>query len=205
MALCGFASLRPIRTKSGALRRAVGAREPIDAFGNQPFREDGAMRFWLLDAIRSYEPGVELTATKNVALSEEYLADHFPEFPVLPGVFMLEASTQAAAWLLRLSEDFAHSIVCLKEAKNIKYADFVPPGQTLSVTVSLVKQADRLATFKVEGQMGDRPTLSGRLVIERYNLAESDPAQRSTDEDLKNYFRQVAQLLLPRELALPVR
>jgi len=163
------------------------------------------MRFWLLDAIRSYEPGIELTATKNVALSEEYLADHFPEFPVLPGVFMLEASTQAAAWLLRLSEDFAHSIVCLKEAKNIKYADFVPPGQTLSVTVSLVKQADRLATFKVEGQMGDRPTLSGRLVIERYNLAESDPAQRSTDEDLKNYFRQVAQLLLPRELALPVR
>jgi hypothetical protein len=53
--------------------------------------------------------------------------------------------------------------------------------------------------------MGDRPTLSGRLVIERYNLAESDPAQRSTDEDLKNYFRQVAKLLLPRELALPVR
>ncbi|MEX2092822.1 MAG: beta-hydroxyacyl-ACP dehydratase [Pirellulales bacterium] len=163
------------------------------------------MRFWLLDAIRSYEPGVELTATKNVALTEEYLADHFPEFPVLPGVFMLEASTQAAAWLLRLSEDFAHSIICLKEAKNIKYVDFVPPGQTLTVTVSVVKQDERLATFTVEGQMGDRPTLSGRLVIERYNLAESDPAERTTDEELKNYFRRIAKLLLPRELALPIR
>ena len=163
------------------------------------------MRFWLLDAIRSFEPGVQLTATKNVALSEEYLADHFPEFPVLPGVFMLEAATQAAAWLLRLSEDFAHSIVCLKEVKNVKYADFVPPGETLTVTVSVVQQDERLATFKVEGQMGDRSTLSGRLVMERYNLAESDPAQRSTDEELKNYFRRVAQLLLPRELALPVR
>ena len=78
----------------------------------------------------------QLTAIKNVTLTEEYLADHFPEFPVLPGVFMLEAATQAAAWLLRLSENFAHSIISLKEAKNIKYADFVPPGQTLTVTVS---------------------------------------------------------------------
>ena len=43
------------------------------------------MRFWLLDAIRSYEPEVQLTAVKNVTLTEEYLADHFPEFPVLPG------------------------------------------------------------------------------------------------------------------------
>jgi len=163
------------------------------------------MRFWLLDAIRTYEPGIELTATKNVTLTEEYLADHFPEFPVLPGVFMLEASTQAAGWLLRLSEDFAHSIICLKEAKNVKYIDFVPPGQTLSVAVRVVTQDQRLSTFKVEAQMGDRPTLSGRLVIERYNLAESNPAQRSTDEMLKNYFRKAAKLLLPRELALPVR
>jgi 3-hydroxyacyl-[acyl-carrier-protein] dehydratase len=159
------------------------------------------MRFWLLDAIRSFEPGVQLTATKNVALTEEYLADHFPEFPVLPGVFMLEASTQSAAWLLRLTEDYAHSIIYLKEAKNIKYADFVPPGNTLTVTVSVIKQDERLTTFKVEGHMGDRPTLSGRLVIERYNLAERDPALASTDQDLKNYFRKVAKLLLPRELA----
>lgn len=161
------------------------------------------MRFWLLDAIRSFEPGVQLSATKNVALTEEYLADHFPEFPVLPGVFMLEAATQASAWLLRLSEDFAHSIICLKEAKNIKYADFVPPGQTLTVTVSVVKQDERLATFKVEGQMGERQTLSGRLVIERFNLAETDSAHQITDENLKNYFRKVAQLLLPREQATP--
>jgi 3-hydroxyacyl-[acyl-carrier-protein] dehydratase len=161
------------------------------------------MRFWLLDAIHSYESGVQLTATKNVALTEEYLADHFPEFPVLPGVFMLEAATQAAAWLLRLSEDFAHSIICLKEAKNIKYADFVAPGKTLTVTVNLVKQDERLATFKVAGRMGERTTLSGRLVIERYSLAETDPAHQKTDEDLKTYFRKVARLLLPREQNMP--
>src|SRR5918995_7083537 len=108
------------------------------------------MRFWLLDTIRSYEPGERLTAAKNVALTEEYLADHFPEFPVLPGVFMLEAATQAGAWLLRLSENFSHSIISLREARNIKYADFVQPGQTLEITMSMMKKDDRLATLKME-------------------------------------------------------
>jgi len=160
------------------------------------------MRFWLIDTIRTYEPGVRLTAVKNVALTEEYLADHFPEFPVLPGVFMLEAATQAGAWLLRLSEDYAHSIICLKEAKNIKYADFVPPGHTLEVTVSIVKQDERLATMKVAGRVGDRQTLSGRLVLERYNLADRDPQQRAVDQQLKQYFRRVEQVLLPSRPAM---
>jgi 3-hydroxyacyl-[acyl-carrier-protein] dehydratase len=155
------------------------------------------MRFWLIDTIQSFEPGVRLTAVKNVTMTEEYLADHFPEFPVLPGVFMLEASTQAAAWLLRLSEDYAHSIICLKEAKNVKYADFVPPGQTLSVDVSIVKKDDRLATLKVEGRVGERSTLSGRIVLERYNLADRNAEQRPLDQQLKQYFRRVANVLLP--------
>jgi 3-hydroxyacyl-[acyl-carrier-protein] dehydratase len=162
------------------------------------------MRFWLIDSIRSYEPGVRLTATKNVALTEEYLADHFPEFPVLPGVFMLEASTQAGAWLVRLSEDFAHSIICLKEARNVKYADFVPPGQTLTVTVSILKQDERQTTLKVEGQLGDRAALSGRVVLERYNLADRDPEKRAIDEQLKQYFRRAMKVLLPAEAAATV-
>jgi 3-hydroxyacyl-[acyl-carrier-protein] dehydratase len=158
------------------------------------------MRFWLLDTIRSYEPNVTLSAAKSVALSEEYLADHFPEFPVLPGVFMLEAATQAGAWLLRLSEDFSHSIISLKEVRNIKYADFVQPGQTLELTVSMLKKDERLATMKVEGQSDDRPTLSGRIVLERYNLADSDPNRHDIDDQLKRHFRRMQKLLLPARL-----
>jgi 3-hydroxyacyl-[acyl-carrier-protein] dehydratase len=159
------------------------------------------MRFWLLDTIRSYEPNVALSAAKNVALSEEYMADHFPEFPVLPGVFMLEAATQAGAWLLRLSEDFAHSIISLKEARNVKYADFVQPGQTLDITVTILKKDDRLATMKMEGQMNGHLALSGRIVLERYNLADRDPEHREIDEQLKRHFRRLQKLVLPHRLA----
>lgn len=153
------------------------------------------MRFWLLDSIRSYEPDVSLTAIKNVALSEEYLGDHFPEFPVLPGVFMLEAATQAGAWLLRLSENFTHSIISLKEARNIKYADFVQPGQTLEMNVSMIKKDDRLATLKMEGYVQGRQALSGRIVLERYNLADTDPERRPIDEHLIKHWRRIETIL----------
>jgi 3-hydroxyacyl-[acyl-carrier-protein] dehydratase len=155
------------------------------------------MRFWLLDSICNYEPNVSLTAIKNVALSEEYLADHFPEFPVLPGVFMLEAATQAGAWLLRLSENFAHSIILLREARNVKYAGFVQPGQTLEVTVSIIKMDDRQVTLKMDGQTQAGPTLTGRLVLERYNLADRHPHRREIDEQLKRHFRRVLKIMLP--------
>ncbi len=154
------------------------------------------MRFWLLDAIETFEPYKQLTATKNVAFSEEYLQDHFPEFPVLPGVFMLEAATQAAAWLLRMSEDFKHSIITLKEAKNIKYADFVAPGNKLQVNVELVKHDERFATLKIAGGVGERPSLSGKITVERYNLADADPLQAEMDARVLKYLRKAQQAIL---------
>ena len=56
---------------------------------------------------------------KNVTANEPHFQGHFPENPVMPGVLMLEALTQAGAWLVRVSEDFIHSIVVLKQANNV--------------------------------------------------------------------------------------
>src|SRR6478736_7662851 len=107
-----------------------------------------SMRFVLIDRIIDLKPGQSLVAIKNLSLSEEYLADHFPGFPVMPGVLMLEALTQAGAWLIRDMEDFAHSVVLLKQAKTIKYGSFVEPGRQLSLRVNLISHDDRNATFK---------------------------------------------------------
>ena len=109
------------------------------------------MRFTLVDRILELQAGQEITAVKNLSLAEEYLADHFPLFPVLPGVLMLEAMTQAGAWLVRHDEKFAHSMVILKEARNIKYADFVEPGFQLVVNAKQIKQDATTTTFKAVG------------------------------------------------------
>jgi len=153
------------------------------------------MRFWLLDRICSFESDTELTAVKNVSLAEEYLADHFPEFPVLPGVFMLEAATQASAWLIRLSEDFKHSIVVLHEARAVKYADFVTPGNTLHVRVKQTKSDERYVHLRFEGKVEDRVSVSGRLVLERYNLATEDPEQAGLDARMIACQRSTAAML----------
>src|SRR5437763_6554502 len=105
------------------------------------------MRFNLLDRIVEVRPGKALRAVKNLTLGEEYLADHFPTFPVMPGVLMLQTLVEAGAWLLRASEDFAHSVVVLRDARNIKYGSFMEPGRRMTVTVELTERTATAATF----------------------------------------------------------
>src|SRR5215213_7590966 len=115
-----------------------------------------AMRFHLIDRIVEVNAGRSLRAFKNLTLGEEYLADHFPTFPVMPGVLMLQALVEASAWLLRLTEDFRHSVIVLREAKNVKYGNFVEPGRTLVVTSELLTLPagdEPLVAFKGKGEV----------------------------------------------------
>ena len=155
------------------------------------------MRFSLLDRVTAIEPGRSITAVKAVTLSEEYLADHFPRFPVLPGVLMLEAMTQAAAWTIRLGEDFAHSIVVLRQAKNVKYGDFVEPGRVLTVTAEVMSQDETTTKVKASGTVGDRTSLTARLVLERYNLADRQAHGAAIDARVRAEMRRLWTLLYP--------
>jgi 3-hydroxyacyl-[acyl-carrier-protein] dehydratase len=143
------------------------------------------MRFTFVDRVLEIQPGVKITTVKCLSLGEEYLADHFPRFPVMPGVLMLEAMTEASAWLIRATEDFAHSMVTLKEARNIKFADFVQPGRVLSVTAEILQLDSRDVQLKAHGTLGGRTAVSGRLVLERYNLADTRPQLAPTDSYLR--------------------
>ena len=153
------------------------------------------MRFSLIDRIVELEPDTRIKAVKALSLAEEYLGDHFPGFPVMPGVLMLEAMTQASAWLIRYSEDFAHSIVVLKQAGNVKYGQFVEPGQALWVTAEILSQTDRETKIKARGYVGEQTTVSARLVLERYNLADTQSGQEETDMTVKREMRALFNLL----------
>ena len=107
------------------------------------------MRFQLVDTIveRSAE---RIVALKNVSAAEEYLADHFPRFPVLPGVFMIEAMAQAARALLG---DEGRRLV-LGGVKALRYGSFVRPGEALRIEVLLEKRlADGAFQFKGSGEV----------------------------------------------------
>jgi 3-hydroxyacyl-[acyl-carrier-protein] dehydratase len=164
------------------------------------------MRFCLLDRIESLQTGHNITAVRTLTGQEDYLADHFPLFPVMPGVLMLEAMYQASAWLLRVTDDFQYSVVTLKEARSIKYSDFVVPGKTLRVSAELQKRDGRLTTFKTQGIVNGSVAVSGRLLLESYNLAERYPARSASDTraraKFRNYFERLQgpqALLFPKE------
>jgi 3-hydroxyacyl-[acyl-carrier-protein] dehydratase len=142
------------------------------------------MRFVLLDRIVEMQTGQSLVAVKNLSLGEEYLADHFPGFPVMPGVLMLEALTQAGAWLIRDMEDFAHSVVLLKQARTIKYGSFVEPGRQLQLRVELMSHGERESTFKGVGLIEGQEMVKGRFTLTRYNLRERDPSLHATDASI---------------------
>lgn len=100
------------------------------------------MRFTLIDKVLEQD-GDRLVAVKNVTSAEEYLGDHFPGFPVLPGVMMLETLAQAARTLMRTVDGppkAGHLVI--REVRNLRYAAMVRPGQALRVEVTLRKRDD---------------------------------------------------------------
>jgi 3-hydroxyacyl-[acyl-carrier-protein] dehydratase len=143
------------------------------------------MRFRQLDQIVELEPGVKITAERTLSDRDRFFEDHFPEFPILPGVLSLEAMSQACDWLLRKSDDFARSVVVLKEARNVKYSGFAQPGQKLTVTAELKKLDDRFGKFAARVTVDDRVTANARLVLERFDLAQRYPARATTDPILR--------------------
>jgi 3-hydroxyacyl-[acyl-carrier-protein] dehydratase len=148
------------------------------------------MRFRLVDRILDFEANKTIRIVKNLTLAEEYLADHFPTFPVMPGVLMLETLVEAGAWLLRLSDDFAHSVVVLREAKNVKYGSFMQPGKSLLVTAEVTELAADRVTFKGKGECEGASTVSAKFTVARYNLRDRDPALASTDQRIVEQFRR---------------
>ncbi len=147
------------------------------------------MNFSLVDRLISLTPAQSITMAKHVSLAEEYLADHFPGFPVLPGVLMLEAAVQAAAWLVREWEHFSHSLIVLREARQIRYGAFVQPGQALTIQAEVLRLEPAGSEFKIRGGAGAALAIQGRIELAHRNLSESDPTLAALDKMMTDAAR----------------
>lgn len=123
------------------------------------------MKFALVDQILELERGRRIVAVKAVSLAEEYLADHFPTFPVLPGVMMLQALVESATWLVREATDFAPALVLLRGARNVTYKSFVKPGNLLRVEVVCRKLETDGSDFEGTGWCNQTEVVKGRFSL----------------------------------------
>ena len=134
------------------------------------------MQFTLIDSVLEQSQD-RIRAIKQVSAAEEYLADHFPGFPILPGVMMIEVLVQAARTLL---DARGASRYVLGEVKALKYGTMVRPGEALEVEVELLKERDDGSwSCKGKGILrsndGDGETvLSGRFTMRP--IREQPPA-----------------------------
>jgi 3-hydroxyacyl-[acyl-carrier-protein] dehydratase len=130
------------------------------------------MRFILIDKVISLEKARQIKSVKSVSLAEEYLADHFPAFPVLPGVLLLQGMIESASWLVRETENFAHSMILLEQARNVKYKSFLAPGG--------------LIEYNVEAKT---------IALRHFNLADKDSAMAELDSRIIESLKQRWKLL----------
>jgi 3-hydroxyacyl-[acyl-carrier-protein] dehydratase len=153
------------------------------------------MRFHLVDRIDEVTKGRSIAAVKYLTLGEEYLADHFPTFPVMPGVLMLQTLVEAGAWLLRATDDFQYSLVMLREAKNVKYGHFMEPGRSMRVRVEMLGDNGGTAEFKGNGEMDGHQTVSARFTLGRGNVRDRVAGGKAIDDRLIADWRERFSLL----------
>jgi 3-hydroxyacyl-[acyl-carrier-protein] dehydratase len=153
------------------------------------------MKFQLVDRIEAIEPGRRIVTTKALSLAEEYLQDHFPAFPVLPGVLMLEAMTQAAAWLVRLEQEWAHSAVVLGAARNVRYASFARPGSVLRCEAEATAFGDEVSKLKASTFVGEEKIVSAKLELRSFNLAGRRGATPETDSRIIAGLKRTFELI----------
>lgn len=116
--------------------------------------------FLLVDRIVEMESD-RVVGIKNVTLNEPFFTGHFPAFPVMPGVLIVEAMAQAAGVLvLKSIADRENKLVLLAAIENARFRKPVVPGDQLRMEMTIVKRKASVA--KIAG----RATVDGQVVAE---------------------------------------
>ena len=93
--------------------------------------------FLLIDRIIEIEPGKRAVGIKNVTINEEFFQGHFPDYPVMPGVLIVEAIAQVGAVAMLQLEEYKGRIAFFAGLDNVRFKRQVKPGDTLRIEVEL--------------------------------------------------------------------
>ena len=124
------------------------------------------MHFCLVDAVLERSPERVVTV-KNVSAAEEYLQDHFPGFPVLPGVMMLEALAQAAALLAFETQGSGvddNSVYYFVGIDGARFKRPVEPGDQLFLDVAMDRNKGGIYKFKARALVGEELAVEADLM-----------------------------------------
>lgn len=143
------------------------------------------MRFILVDRILSLEPGRSATAEKSFSQDEELFRDHFPGFPVVPGVLLTEMMGQTAAKCLDCSPSDRGKAM-LASIRKAEFREWVKPGELVIMSAEIRTNRPKMATALCSAKVGEQNVASAELLFSFH----PDPQSRETMPDpvLEAYF-----------------
>jgi 3-hydroxyacyl-[acyl-carrier-protein] dehydratase len=132
------------------------------------------MRFLLVDRIISLTPGQSVRAARAVPLDEDYFEDHFPGFPVVPGVLLTESMGQAAAKCLD-AERRSRGKAMLARILSASFRQWVRPGDELQLSATIVSNEERFATAECRAEVSERTVAQAKLLFSFMPIASFAP------------------------------
>ena len=127
--------------------------------------------FLWVSRILECEPGVSVVAELDVDPDLPLFQGHFPGYPVLPGVIIMEALAQAASCCLLAQEDKAGSLGVFAGIDKAKFREQVRPGDTIRLEANITRNSSRMCVAEVKAYKGDKLCAQA---IQKYVLAKNE-------------------------------
>ncbi len=141
------------------------------------------MRFLLVDRIVEIESGRRATGIKNVTMSEEFLAYHFPDRPIMPGALITESLVQLADWIIRESSNFQQMGLPVT-FDRIKFRRFVRPGDQLFLEAEITSRTDREVAVRGRALCQEQQMVTAAFTLALYPMDDFH-----TVEEAQRHYR----------------
>lgn len=119
----------------------------------------------LIDRVDELEVGIRARAIKNVSYNEYFFAGHFPQEPVMPGVFIVEALAQTGAVTILAVPENKGKTAYFAGLDKVKFKRKVVPGDTLGLEVEIIKQKGPVGVGKGIAKVGEELAVSCELTF----------------------------------------
>lgn len=121
--------------------------------------------FLMIDRVEEVVEGKSAKGYKNVTINENFFNGHFPEYPVMPGVLILEALAQMGAICILSKEEFKGKIGFLVGADKVRWKKQVMPGDKLNLEIEIVKLKGNIGVGKGKASVDENLVCEGEIMF----------------------------------------
>lgn len=121
--------------------------------------------FLLVDKIIELEVGKRAVGIKNVTVNEPFFQGHFPEYPLMPGVLIIEAMAQVGAISMMSMEENKGKLGVFAGIDKVRFKKEVRPGDVLTMDVEMISVRRNIGKANAKAYVGEELVCSGELMF----------------------------------------